>query len=418
LRLGAPVEPDHLKAVLRELLSANPRLRAVVEPGLHFHHLRVLPDADVVDQLLEVAWSVRAQVDAQDLSAMEHIHRELHNDVLPIERGLMCKFVYVPHAQTPVFFLAVHHIVGDGRTMLHLLSQVMQRINGGGAMVFQPVQACSLRRVFGPPRWWQWPRAVWRSIKHEGSTAKALKAAHVLQWETQQSPSFSTHGLRHYRVPSKASSLRRVARHLGVSLNGLIVLAVIDTFLQRAQGDPQATAVIRQAMDMRPLYPKGQGYEPLWGNHVGVFLLLENGQKTWQERAQSIKAQMEMHAQRYANHEVFGRYAFMELVPGLGRTLLAYLATQMLRKGRMPQLSCYLSNIGSVDYFLPKNMTVPLLEMIPLVTSPSLLQGVSEANDTLSMGVAWQVSNMSYEVLDDYLACLSDTFKRLEALVA
>ncbi len=417
MRMGAPVDANQLKAVIRELLSTNPRLRAVVEPGLHLYQLRVLPDTDVIDELLDVAWSVRTHEDAQDLHAMERLHRDMQNDILPIERGLMCKFVLVPHAQTPVFFMAVHHIVGDGRTMLHLVTQVMLRINGGEPMAFQPVQAPPLSRVFGPVHWWQWPRTVWRSLKHERSMDRTLKQAHVQKWESRQNPFFSAHGLCHYRIPASATSLRKVARHLGISLNALIVLAVVETFLQRAKDDPLATAVIRQAMDVRGLYPKGQGYEPLWGNHVGVFLLLEQGQKSLQERGQSLKQQMEMHAKRYAEHEVFGRYAFMEMVPVLGRTLLAYLTTRMMRAGKLPELSCYVTNIGSVDRLLPENLGIPLLELIPGVPSPTLLHAVSESRDVLSMGVAWQVSHMPDVVLQDYLTALSNTFKQLEALV-
>jgi hypothetical protein len=417
MRLGAPVDAAQLKLVVRELLSTNPRLRAVVEPGVHIYHLRVLPDTTLIDELLDVAWSVRSHEDAQDLGAMERLHREMQNDLLPIERGLMCKFVLVPHAQTPVFFISVHHIVGDGRTMLHLITQVLLRINGGEPMAFQPVQAPALRRVFGPTHWWQWPGAIWRSIKHEQSMAKAIKQAHVLRWETQQNPYFSAHGLRHYRIPASAASLRQVARHLGISLNALIVLAVAETFLQKAKDDPLATAVIRQAMDVRGLYPKGQGFEPLWGNHVGVFLLLEQGQKTFQERALSIKQQIELHTQRFAQHEVFGRYALMEMVPWLGRTVLAYLTNNMIRKGKLPPLSCYVTNIGSVDRLLPENLSIRLLELIPLAPSPSLLHGISEANGIITIGMAWQVSHMSYEVLEGYLESLNHTFKQLEALV-
>lgn len=417
LRLQRGFDATEVQAVARELVATNPRLRALADPTLHGHRLLVLPEGPVVNQLWEDAWEVCAHLDAADRSAMEALHERLHNLIMPIERGLMCKFVYVPHATEPVLFICVHHIVGDGRTMLHYVTEVCNRLAGGPPMALQPVEAPPLSQAFGPPRWWQYPAAVWRSLRHEKRQQRTIDALDVVKLEHVCSPYLSTHALKHYQVPVPASVLRRVARQLEVSLNGLVVAAMAETFLRMRQHSPACAAVIRQAMDVRHLYPKSLGHGPLWGNHVGVFLLIESGKKSWQERTQSIRAQIDEHVQRYARHEAFGRYAFMPLVALLGRQLLSLAATRMVRKAKLPQLSCYATNIGSLDRILPEEARSVLKDMTASVPSPTFLQVVSEMNDVVSMTASWQRSEFSKEDLHIYLTELSHTFIQLAQLV-
>jgi len=417
LRLQRGFDADTVKSVARELVSTNPRLRALVDPTLRTHRLLVLPEGPVVDQLWDDAWEVAAHLDAADRPAMEALHERLHNLILPIERGLMCKFVYVPHAVEPVLFMCVHHIVGDGRTMLHYVTQLCQRLAGGPHMALQAVEAPPLSQAFGPPRWWQYPAAVWRSLRHEKQQQKLINALDVVKLEREASPYLSTHALKHYQVPVPASALRRVARQLDVSLNGLVVMAMAETFLRMGNHAPKCAAVIRQAMDIRHLYPKSQGHGPLWGNHVGVFLLVETGKKSWQERAKSIRAQVDEHVQRYARHEVFGRYAFMPAIALLGRQVLSFLATKMVRQARLPALSCYATNIGSLDRILSEDARGVLKDMTASVPSPTFLQVVSESNDVVSMTASWQRSEFSKEDLGIYLSELSQTFMQLAQII-
>lgn len=417
LRLNRGFDAAQVQAVARELVSSNPRLRSLVDPTPHSHRLLILPEGPVLEQLWEDAWEVMGHLDASDRQAMEGLHERLHNLILPIERGLMCKFVYVPHADEPVLFICVHHIAGDGRTMLHLVTSVCQRLAGGPPMPVQPVEAPPLSLAFGPPRWWQYPRSIWRSLQHEKKQQREIDALDVVKLEHQGSPYLSTHALKHYQVPVPASTLRRVARHLEVSLNGLVVMAMAETFLRMKQHAPRCGAVIRQAMDVRHLYPKALGHGPLWGNHVGVFLVVEAGKKSWKERANSVKAQIDEHVQRYARHEGFGRYAFMPAATWLGRQLLAFMATRMVRRSRLPQLSCYATNIGSLERILPEDARGVLKDMTATVPSPTFLQVVSEINDVVSMTASWQRSEFSKEDLLVYLGELSQTFIQLAQLI-
>src|SRR5690606_37244182 len=86
LRFDAPLDAALLRSILREMISAYPRMRGVPEAGVHRYRLRILPDDHVVDQLFEHAWRVDAHLDATDARVMEDCHQRLLNEVLPLER--------------------------------------------------------------------------------------------------------------------------------------------------------------------------------------------------------------------------------------------------------------------------------------------------------------------------------------------
>lgn len=416
LRFGGPLDPGQVRAVARELLSANPRLRAVAEPGKHVYHLHILPDGPIVDQLFEQAWRVDEHIDVQDRVVLERLHNRLLNEVFPLERGLLCRFVFIPDERTPVLFFAAHHITGDGRSMIHWISEIVRRLNGGVAMDVQPVEAPQLRSAFAPERWWDWPRSLWRSRAHVVREQRRMRALHIQHCPRDPQPYLSTHGLRHYTVPVAASALRPLARRLGISLNSLITLAIAETFLARAPGDPLAAAVVRQSVDVRKYYPASCAYGPLWGNHVGAFLVIEQGVKPLQERALSIKAQIDEGLARFARREMFWIYAFYEFMPVLGRTLVGRVTTNMVRQRRMPLISCHATSLGNVGGINPPDARVPVIEFIPAVPSASLLQVVAELNDRIVLPVSWQRSETPQEAVDSYLASLSQTFESLAAL--
>lgn len=415
MRFGAPIDPARLKQVLRELVSANPRLRAVAEPGWHTYHFRVLPDNAIVDELFEQAWMVDASVAADDVQAMEALHTRLHNTCSPLERGLICRFVFVPHHQAPALFFYVHHIAGDGATGVHLVSEIVKRLNGGPPMAFQPFEDPPLWHGLAPERLLAWPLAIWRSLAHERKVTQSIAAKQVVRLEDARSAYMSTHALRYFDVPVSASRLREVARHWQVSLNTLVVLAVTEAFLSLSKDNPQAAAVIRQAMNIRKLYPASRGYGPLWGNHVGVFLVVETPGKTLQARAQSIKQQIDESARRYAAKEGFGRYAFTELVPWMGRTALDRVITTMIRKRKLPALSCYISNVGSLNEANPVGASIPMTQFCISVPSPTLIQVVTELNDVLRMPACWQLSEIDHTKMDDYLQRLRNAFLAIAA---
>jgi len=412
IRLDTPVPAEQVRAVVRELLSAFPRLRAVVEPGWHMHRLRVLPDGDIVDQLFDIAWRVDAHLDAADRDAMEAEQNLLVNEVVPLERGLLCRFRYVPHARTPVLFMSVHHVLADGRTMFRLLTEIMHRLNGGPPMTEQPLDAPPLLDAVRPAHWWQWPRQMWRSRRHSQALARQLQPLHIQRVGTPWRSLASAHCVKHHILPLRASELRTAARQLGVSVNVLITVMLAETFLARAPQDPAAAAVIRTAIDLRRFYAPEVAARPLWGNHVATFLIVETGRKTLKERAASIKAQQDAAVRRFEQRESFWLYVFYELTPLLGRTLVTRILRNARARADMPQ-SCHATNVGNAASVMPPDARIRMIELVPAVANLDHLQVVVELDDRIYMPVMWERAEASREDIMAHLQALDATCLRI-----
>lgn len=415
LRLDAPIEPPRMRAVLRELLSAHPRLRGITEPGWKIHGLRILPDGPITDQLFEHAWLLDAHTDPTDEAALQALHQRMLNDMLPIGRGLACRFRFLPHAQHPVLFVSFHHLLVDGRTIVDIFGRLMARLNGGGPMPLQAVEDPSLLDAVRARHWWQIPGQIWLSRRHARAQAALHRGLNVQQVVRASSPFMSTHALLHYRLPVAATVLRPMAKSLGLSLNGLITLMFTEVFLEGARDDPKAAALIRNSVDLRRFYPKEAGHGPLWGNHVGAFVVTETGRKSLRERAASVKAQSDEFMARFQRREVFWLYLLYAAMPWLGQTLAARLTTLMMRRHRYQQISAHATNLGRLDAVNPAGATVRLTEVVPAVPSLAPIHPVVELGDRLTMPVMWQRSMATPEHMQAYLARFDRTVLRLVA---
>ena len=305
LRLSGPVDEALVRQTLRELISAHPRLRGVVEPGLHLYSLRILPDDDIVDELFDVAWRVERLVNPDDALALEHYHNQLLNEVVPLERGLGLRVRFIPHPQRPVLFFCVHHVLADGRSMLMMVADILKRLNGG---VIQPraMEAPSMVPAIAPRKWFNWPAKLWASLQHQRRQTKQGRSLHVVQLPMRDKPQFSSNALCHHQPPVAGDQLRQAAKRFGTTVNTLLMATLADTFLEMAQDDPKAAAVLRMSVDMRRFYPKKE--MPRLGNYVASFLVTEQGQGSPCERMASIDAQVKEGLARFTRREMCWGY--------------------------------------------------------------------------------------------------------------
>jgi len=395
LRLSAPVDTTLVRRVLRDLVSAYPKLRACVEPGLHQYHFRILPDGPLIDQLFDLAFRVEAHVDIDDPQALQAWHTQVINEVVPLERGIGLRARFVSHPQRPVLLFAMPHVFGDGMTMVYLLTQIMRGLNGL-PIEAMPIEAPAMIGSIAPDHWWQWPRQIWRSRAHKVAERQRLKALRVLQVPTQWGPHFTTTALRHHAVPTGTADMRRAARALGVSLNTFLVAAQAQTFLEQAPDDPQAAAVIRISVNLRRYYPQSAGHGPLWGNHVGAFLVIEqDARKPLAQRVRDVDAAIKEGQARFARREMAWTYLFDELMPLLGRTLIGYIGVKMKQANKFPCISLHATSLGDVSAINPPDAAVKLDQLIASVNSISLLTAMTELNGQLTTPASWQLSETS-----------------------
>ncbi len=414
MQFDQPVSTERLRAVVREMVSAYPRFRGVVEPLWQRHQLRILNDGDTTDQLFEHAWRVLDHLDADNPEHIQALLQRLLNEVMPLERGLACRFHVIPHAQHPALFISVHHLLFDGRSALAFISDILQRLNGGGPIPQQVLDAPSHLGAIAPDHWWQWPSKLLRSRAHVNAQAKFQAEHPVIQAAPQAFKPMSTHMVRMHTVPGTTKELRALAKRLGLSFNSLVTLALVEAFMSYEPAGSKAAAIIRMSVDLRRYYrqqpPEGK---VLNGNHVAAFVVNEVGRKPLAERAASIKAQVDSGMARFDRHETLWAQLPMMIAPVLGRGVLSRLVLDMYRKARMPRISCHATSLGNIDALIPAGASIRLKQFATIVPSLSTLQVVSELNGRLSMPLIWQRCDATPEQMADYLCRVDQAFADL-----
>lgn len=413
IRLNAPVAEADVRRAMRSLVTHHPRLRGVVAPGLYFCRLRILPDDELVDQLFSVAYRVEAHINAQDSAALEAYQNQMLNEVMPLERGLNVRLRFMPDDSQPVIFFCLHHLFGDGRTCMQLVGDLLKLLNGQ-AIEMQPVESPSMLGAVAPAHWWQWPRQIWRSRQHKVNEARRHAGLNIQQLPMRTTTHFSVNAMRQHRVSVGSEVLRQAARKLGVSLNTFMVSAVAQSFLDQAPDDPQAAAVIRISVDLRRHYPESRQHGPLWGNHVGAFLVTESDpRKSLPDRVRSVGAHVKEGLDRFARREMCWTYLLEEAMPLMGRTLIGHVAHQLKRQNKFPKISCHCTSLGDVSGINPPGAAIRVIEFQPIVTSVALLMVMVELDGVFYLPTSWQRSDNTVQEIDACLARLDRTFERL-----
>jgi hypothetical protein len=401
-RLSGPVEADQVRRTLRQLVTAWPRLRAIVEPGLHLYHLRILPDGPLMDQMVDRAFMVEPHVNIDDPMALQEWHRSVINDQVPLEHGPCYQMRFVPHPTSPAIIFAVPHLFADGLSVAYLMHQIMRGLNGM-SLDAMPVEAPQMIGSIAPPKWWQWPIVLGRARKHVLAQKKKLAAVNVLQVPTKLNTHYTTSGFMHHEVSIGTDDMRRATKKVGVSLNTLVVASFAQTFLEQSPDDPKAAAVIRISVDMRRLYPKEAGHGMLLGNHVGAYLVIEQGaRKSPQERLLSIDAQLKEGIARYYRREMCWTYLFEELLPLFGRTLLSHVVVNLMKKQKFTKISAHVTTGGNVNMINVPDQPLRMVQLYSTVNSVSLLSSTLEIDGKYFTPLSWQLSETSNEDMADF----------------
>jgi hypothetical protein len=401
-RLSGPIEEAQLRRALRELVSAWPRLRAILEPGLHLYHFRILPDGPLMDQMVDRAFQVDPHINIDDPVALQEWQRSMMNEQVPLEHGPCYKMRFVPHPTSPAVILATPHIIADGLTVAFLVHQIMRSLNG---LSVDPmaVEAPPMIGAIAPPKWWQWPIVMARARKHVVEQKKKLAAVKVLQVPTQLHSHYTTSGYRQHQMSIGTDEMRKATKKLGVSLNALVVASFAQTFLDQAPDDPKAAAVIRISVDMRRFYPREAGHGMLLGNHVGAYLVIEQGaRKSARERLESIDAQLKEGIARYYRREMCWTYLFEEILPYLGRTLISHVAVNLMKSQKFPKISAHVTTGGNVNMINVPDKPLRIQQLYSTVNSVSPLSSTLEIDGKYFTPLSWQLSETSNEEMADF----------------
>jgi len=113
-RFNAQVSEAQVKSAVRELLSAFPRLRAVLEPTRRRFQWQVLPDDARLEQMFDQAFRVD-HIDLDKPEAVLRWHELAANEPMNMHHGLGLRAQYAPHPTQPGLIFGVHHLLVDGR---------------------------------------------------------------------------------------------------------------------------------------------------------------------------------------------------------------------------------------------------------------------------------------------------------------
>ncbi len=413
MRISQPLTIEQVRKAARDLLTAYPRLRTLVEPGLWRYHLRILEDGPLMDQIVEANCIEDSHIDVDDPLQFEAWQRRAVNDPMPLERGPAFKFRLAPHPTSPGLMIGIHHLAADGMTHAFLVHNILRSLNGM-PMEPIPVEAPSMIEAIRPEKWWQWPAQILKSRRHKIAEAQRLKAVNIVQIPTRLGSHYTTTGVRHHEVAMGASELRKAAKKAGISVNTLVVAAHADALLAPTANDPKAAAVIRISVDLRRFYPKEEKHGMLMGNHVGAYLIIEQGaKKTAMQRVKDVDASLKEGLARFTNREMCWTYLLDELSPWLGRVLIGHIAWKLKLANKFPKISVHVTTGGNVTILNVPGQPIHLTKLFVMVPSISVLSGTVESNGRYFMPMAWQMSETSYEEIGAFQQAVEASLTRM-----
>lgn len=403
LRFNGPLDPARVRQALRELTSACPRLRGVMEPTAFSHALRILPDDAHIDALLDDAFQVQHDVDGTSRTALQAWHTRLLNDPMPMERGLPWRARLLPHPTQPVLAFSAHHIIGDGRSMVQFVGALVARLNGH-PIPPMPLQSESMAPAVRPKAWWQWPASIGRFVRQTRADAREAAGTRVLGLARRASPRFTTCTVHHHELAAPAEAIKALAKAHGTTVNTLLLGLVAQVFLRQAPDDPAARAAIRLSVDLRRHFPAGQA--PEIGNHVHSFVVRGRRQDDLPAQMASLDGQVRDQLARYERRDYALPLTVYEWLPLMGRRLYSRLIVQAKRRQRFAPVSCHLTNLGSAEFINPKDATLRVTEFWPATVSTAVLIGTLSLQGRQLLTVIHQNDEVDAADVRDFLARL------------
>lgn len=377
LRLSEAVDVAVVRQALRELVTAFPRLRSVIEPGPWAYRMRLLPDDETVDQLFDDAFRVEPGVALDDLNALQTWHTQRLNETISLERGMPWRARFLPHPTQPALMFSVHHITCDGRSMVQMLCAIIGRLNG------QPISACpvdspSMLPAVTPRHWWQWPASIVRTWRNGRADARAAQGQQVICLAKRSSPRFTTSAVRYHELPCPPEDMKQLAKAYQTTQNTLLTALVANAFLAPHGDSPHAVAALRMSIDLRRYYPEGTA--PSFGNYVASCTVRAKAQPTLAAQIADIDQQVRMHLARFERRDYALPLTLYEWLPLIGRGRYSQLIARGKARGKLPLLSAHFSNLGSAEFINPKSARVRLLSLWPATVSTSLIIGALSLN--------------------------------------
>jgi NRPS condensation-like uncharacterized protein len=397
LRFASPVSVESIRAALRRVVRAFPRMRTIVEPTLFSYRLRVLADEEI-EALFEDAFRVAPHV-ATDLPSIEQYATELLNEPFALERGLPIRARFLPDAKEPTLLFMLHHVICDGRSWMMAAEALVRTLNG---MPIEdvPLDPPSMVPALLPTSWGARVSSLWRSFFLDRSEKARLRSHRMLRFG-KRSPRFGPVGVCIRRLPVSMADLKRASKARGCTVTALVVAALAETFGHGAVEDGKNAVGIRLSVDLRKYYPKGQS--PAFGNYVATFAVLATAFDI-RRALTSVSEQLREGLDRFERKSMSYPLLLAELLTLVGRKLLALAVLSSKRKGTIAPLTCHYSSLGSVDALNAEGAHTKLCDVVAITPNVHPFVVTAGLGDRLVLAFSYERNEVTqaeaYALLD------------------
>jgi hypothetical protein len=345
IRFATQVTAGAVRAALREVVRARPRLRGVVERTLFGHRLRILPEGPTVDALFELVFRELAAAETDDASLGEAMSALL-NESFAVERDLPIKARFIPHPERPALLLSVHHITGDGKTVMAFLHAMLRALDGE-RLEPEPLDPSGYDAAMVPLRPLAFLRALARALA--AALAPRPRRGAPLRFPRRPLLGFGPAAVAPLQLRTPASALVKAARARGTTLGTLVFSAAALALRRMVPDEERGPVRARLSIDLRDLFPGER--KPTDGNYVSSFFVEVEPRDGFDAMLPAIDAGMREGVERFRQKTMFLVGFANELSLLLGRKLFGLLAVWAKRRDRMPAQSFHLSNLGRIDGF-------------------------------------------------------------------
>jgi len=375
-----------MRTAFRQLFTIYPKIRTVVEPTLFSYRYRILADNDrQIEVFFQEAFRIVPGL-VYGTDEFDAYKRDLMHESFSLGAALPVKIRYIDNDSRPVILLSLHHMIGDGTSVFHMITSLLRTLQGE---LIPPVPldrisiiSAQLRKPFI-----RIPGQIGDAIRDFSTGLKQAKDYQVIPLVERPAPFFGTSGIHEHTLSHSLADVRAQCRTLGCTITVFLLSALADALRRQFYRDKGNTVGISLSIDIRPFLGDTP---PRIGNYSGSIMIFCHA-RYWDlpaQRLNDIQQQLERHYRALRDGSRIWN-TFLTSVPNLfGRKIYARSARMLKRRGLLT-LPCALSNLGNLDWLNAVNPQAQLVEFMPIISHPGLFFFTGSLNDRMQFYISY-----------------------------
>jgi NRPS condensation-like uncharacterized protein len=376
--------------------------------------MKILDNKDErVDILFKDAFRVRCNL-LHDSNEFLDYRRDFFNEPFTLEQTLPIKMMYFPDDPQPVLLMSIHHIVGDGMSILEFLNAIMDFLNGKALPeigIYNP----SLFTIFMEKPIYRLPLILWRSYKWFIQRKRKPKPGPIVNASNRPTNYFGPCDVYTHRFSFSLSTLRSKAKELEATLTNIMLMALTIAFSKGSGKDKGEVIGIRIPLDHRTYFPNDK---PVFGNYA-IAPMIEIRRELWDKPGDmllDIQAQMSSITEGIKQKTALISYLIdSSMIHLLGRKFYGWAAMFAKERGLISKTAS-LTNLGNLDLLNTHGPKAQVSEFYCNMSSYGLFFGISSLNDNVFMVVTYQDAEFSREEIRGFIEDLEQSINDILAM--